>query len=222
MDGGLSLETTTIEYTYGDESFESFVAWEEDGRSRKPGVLVAHTVRGRTAFEDDKARALAALGYVGFSADLYGKRYLGRDPAENRQLMMELRADRPLLQSRMLEALRRLKLLGQVEASRLAAIGYCFGGLCVLDLARVGAELAGVASFHGLLVPPGNTEGNRIGAKILVMHGWDDPLAPPDQVLALADRSCRRRGSALVDFPPGLPVRIVRLIARPMSGLHRM
>lgn len=181
------METTTLEYNYGDESFEAFVAWEEDGRTRKPGVLVSHTVRGRTPFEDDKARVLAALGYVGFSLDLYGKRHLDRDPAENRQLMMDLRADRPLLQSRMAEALRRLKLLEQVDTNRVAAIGYCFGGLCVLDLARIGADVSGVASFHGLLVPPGNTKGNRIGAKVLVMHGWDDPLAPPEQVLALAD-----------------------------------
>lgn len=181
------METQTLEYSYGDETFEAFVAWEDEGNGPKPGVLVSHTMRGRTAFEEEKARKLASMGYVGFALDLYGKRHLGRDPAENRQLMMDLRADRPLLQSRMLEALRRLRLLPQANRSKVAAIGFCFGGMCVLDLARVGAEVAGVASFHGLLGPPGNTEGNRIKARVLVMHGWDDPLAKPDEVVALAE-----------------------------------
>ena len=74
-----------------------------------------------------------------------------------------------------------------VDRKRVAAMGYCFGGLCVLDLARTGADIRGVASFHGLFAKPGNTDENRITARILVMHGWDDPMATPDQVLQLAD-----------------------------------
>ena len=101
-------------------------------------------------------------------------------------MMDALRADRPGLQTRLLAALGALREQPEVEASAVAAIGFCFGGLCVLDIARTGEDIAGVASFHGILNAPGNTEGNAITAKVLVLHGWDDPMATPDQVVALA------------------------------------
>jgi dienelactone hydrolase len=93
--------------------------------------------------------------------------------------------DRALLQGRMALALRVARSQPEVDAGRLAAIGFCFGGLCVLDLARSGADVDGVVSFHGLVTPPGNTRGNRIQAKVLVLHGWDDPMARPEALLAL-------------------------------------
>ncbi len=99
--------------------------------------------------------------------------------------MDTLRAERPVLQQRLLLALQTMRDQEEVDASRTAAIGYCFGGLCVLDIARTGEPLAGVISFHGLFDPPGNTEGNRIQARVLALHGWDDPLATPDQAVAL-------------------------------------
>jgi dienelactone hydrolase len=100
--------------------------------------------------------------------------------------MQPLLDDRPGLQGRMQLALAEMRALPTVDPLRVAAIGFCFGGLCVLDLARSGADLSGVASFHGLLGAPGNTRGNTVGAKILLLHGWDDPMATPDKVLALA------------------------------------
>lgn len=182
----MSIETRTVEYSEGDDLFEGLLAWHGAADSVRPGVLVAHTVRGRTDFENTRAEKLAELGYVALALDVYGKENTGSDLESCRALMDALKADRPLLQRRLGSALSALREQPEVDASRLAAIGFCFGGLCVLDIARTGADVAGVVSFHGLFEPPGNTAGNRITAKILALHGWDDPLAPPESVLELA------------------------------------
>jgi len=181
----LSIQTRTIEYKDGDVVLEAYMAWE-DGHDPKPGVLISHAWGGRSEFEQGKAEILAELGYVGFALDLYGKGVLGATREENSALMQPLLDDRAVLQRRMQLALAQLRKQKEVDGSRIAAMGFCFGGLCVLDLARTGADLCGVASVHGLFVPPGNTVGNKIKAKVLVLHGWDDPMATPDDVLALS------------------------------------
>ena len=183
----MTIKNRTVEYSDGDTVLEAYMAWDADGPERKPGVLVSHAWGGRGAFEDGKADRLAALGYVGFALDLYGKGRRGTSKEENQALMRPLLDDRVMLQRRMTLALDQLREQREADARRAAAMGFCFGGLCVLDLARTGADLRGVASFHGLFGKPGNTEGNRIHAKVLVLHGWDDPMASPDQVLGLAD-----------------------------------
>ena len=182
----MPVQKRNVEYQHEDEVFEGTFAWNDDSDSPRPGVLIAHTVRGRTEFEEAKAIQLAEAGYPAMALDVYGRRHLGRDIEKCRELMGELQADRSLLQQRLLVALNALREQPQVDASRVAAIGFCFGGMCVLDIARTGEDIAGVVSFHGLFVPPANTEGNRITAKVLVLHGWDDPLAKPDEAVALA------------------------------------
>ncbi|MGI9204319.1 MAG: dienelactone hydrolase family protein [Woeseiaceae bacterium] len=182
----MSIHTRTIEYKDGDVVLEAYVAWEE-GHDPKPGVLISHAWGGRSEFEQGKAEILAELGYVGFALDLYGKGVLGTSREENSALMQPLLDDRAVLQRRMQLALAQLKKQKEVDGSRVAAMGFCFGGLCVLDLARTGADVCGVASVHGLFKPPGNTQGEQIKAKVLVLHGWDDPMATPDQVLSLAE-----------------------------------
>jgi dienelactone hydrolase len=101
--------------------------------------------------------------------------------------MMGLIHDRPGLQVRLLKALEVMRALPEVDSGNVAAIGYCFGGLCALDLARTGAEVKGAASFHGLLTAPRNLEGTAIGARVIVFHGWADPMVPPAQVVALGE-----------------------------------
>jgi len=182
----MSIQTLDVEYKDGDTVFEAHVAWDEAIQGHRPGVLVSHAWGGRSEFEDRKAECLAELGYVGFALDLYGKGVRGSNQEENSALMQPLLDDRPLLQKRMQLALGHLKAQKDVASDRLAAIGFCFGGLCVLDLARTGADLCGVVSFHGLLGAPGNTAGTAMQAKALVLHGWQDPLAPPEAVQALA------------------------------------
>ncbi|MBV9931765.1 MAG: dienelactone hydrolase family protein [Alphaproteobacteria bacterium] len=154
------------------------------GPGPRPGVLIAPTIMGRSDLELGFARRLADLGYTAMVADLYGKVGLPREQC--RDAMNALLADRALLQERLLALLEAFRAQPEVDAGRIAAIGYCFGGLCALDLARTGADVAGVASFHGLFTPPGNRDGTPIRAKVLALHGWDDPMAPPEAVEALA------------------------------------
>lgn len=183
----MSIHTRTIEYNDGDVVLEAYMAWEDGGNDQKPGVLISHAWSGRSEFEKGKAEQLAELGYIGFALDLYGKGVLGTTREENSALMQPLLDDRTILQRRMRLALEQLRKQKEVDGARVAAMGFCFGGLCVLDLARTGSDVCGVASVHGLFKPPGNTEGKQIVSKVLVLHGWDDPMATPDHVLSLAE-----------------------------------
>ncbi|MBT8088138.1 MAG: dienelactone hydrolase family protein [Gammaproteobacteria bacterium] len=183
----MSIQKQLVDYTDGKVRFEGLLVWDDATDASRPGVLVAHTIRGRTAFEESKATALAKLGYVGFALDVYGVSKQPRDDVACRAQMEALLADRAELQSRLSLSMRILQQQSPVDDSRIGAIGFCFGGLCVLDLARSARDLAGVVSFHGLLDAPGDTGGAAMTAKVLVLHGWNDPLAPPDNVVALAE-----------------------------------
>ncbi len=183
----MSIQTRLVDYVDGDLVLEGRLFWDEAQDGPRPGVLVAHTIAGRSDLEEKKAQQLAEAGYVGFAIDVYGKGTQTTDMATNKANMDALRQDRPQLQQRLLIALSTLRELSEVDESKVAAIGFCFGGLCVLDIARTGADIAGVVSFHGIFAPPGNTSGNKISAKVLALHGWDDPLATPDDVVALAE-----------------------------------
>ena len=183
----MTIQTKFVDYEQDGKVFEGYLAWDDARKGPLPGVLVSHAWGGAGEFEYGKARALAELGYAGFALDLYGKGVRGTSMEENAKLMQVLLDDRALLQKRMALALETAGRQPGVDRARMAAIGFCFGGLCVLDLARTGADLRAVASFHGLFFPPGNTEGKKIKAKVLALHGWNDPMAKPENVLALAN-----------------------------------
>jgi len=183
----MSIQSRVIEYSLGESVFEGKLVWDDARKGSRPGVLVAHTIAGRTLFEEQKARHLAELGYAGFAIDVYGKGTQTTDMTANRAMMVAHHADRPRLQTILLAALETLREQDEVDRSKTAAIGFCFGGLCVLDIARTGADINGVVSLHGIFTPPSNTAGNRITARVLALHGWDDPFAKPDVVLALAE-----------------------------------
>jgi dienelactone hydrolase len=183
----LSIQTRLIDYVDGDTVLEGFLAWDDANDGPRPGVMVSHAWAGRSEFEDNKAIELARLGYTGFALNLYGKGVLGGSTDENAALMQPFLDDREMLQQRLLLSLNTMREQAEVDDSRTAAIGYCFGGLCVLDVARTGEDLAGVVSIHGLFATPENTAGNSIRAKILALHGWDDPMATPDTAIALGE-----------------------------------
>ena len=174
-----------VEFQHEGDTLEAYLAVDENRPTPLPGIMISHTWRGRSDFECDKARALAALGFVGFAVDMYGKGVLGQSPDESAALMQPFMDDRAKLQGRMTAALNALKAQEEVDTNNIVAMGYCFGGLCVLDLARTGIDIAGVASFHGLLQPPGNTNGQGIQSKVLILHGNDDPMAPTEHVVEI-------------------------------------
>jgi dienelactone hydrolase len=180
----MAIVSNTVGYLDDDVLLEAFFAFDDSLSGRRPAVLINHTWAGRDDFVAEKANKLAALGYVGFAVDMYGKGVLGSGTEENAKLMQPFMDNRQMLQKRMQAALYAVKLMPWVDDGKIAAIGFCFGGLCSLDLARTGADLKGVVSFHGLLGAPGNTQGNAIKAKILALHGHDDPMVPVEQVLA--------------------------------------
>jgi dienelactone hydrolase len=181
----VSIQSREHIYRLDGVEYQASISWDDSRSGPRPAVLVAHAWRGRSDFENGEAMRLANAGYVGFALDLYGKGVLGRSPEENRRLMQPLVEDRGILQQRMLLAVDEARALDEVDGSRMAAIGFCFGGLCVLDLARCGAGLRAVVSLHGLLTPPALPTKHRFSGKVLVLHGWDDPLALPEQVVAL-------------------------------------
>lgn len=173
-----------IQYTHAGTELEGFLCVDETRKGPLPAVMISHAWAGRSEFECNKAQALAAQGYAGFALDLYGRGVLGSGPDENGRLMRPFLDDRAFLQARLKTALAAVRAQPEVDATRVAAIGFCFGGLCVLDLARSGADVRGVTSFHGLLGKPGNTDGTPISAKVLVLHGHDDPMAQVSDVVA--------------------------------------
>ncbi|MDO9213866.1 MAG: dienelactone hydrolase family protein [Methylococcales bacterium] len=179
----MAIVSNTISYMDGDTVLEAFFAFDDALSARRPAVLVSHAWGGRDEFAADKARKLAELGYVGFALDMYGKGVLGKSPEESMALMQPFMGNRAMLQQRITAALRAVKLLPWVDDSNIAAIGFCFGGLCVLDLARTGVELKGVVSFHGLLDIPTDTAVHPIKAKVLALHGYDDPMASQNKVI---------------------------------------
>ena len=180
----MAIISNTVGYLDGDVLLEAFFAFDDSLTGRRPAVLINHTWAGRDDFVAEKAKKIAALGYVAFAVDMYGKGVLGTTAEENAKLMQPFMDDRPMLAKRMQAALYAVKLLPWVDDSKVAAMGFCFGGLCALDLARTGAALKGVVSFHGLLGAPDNAQDNSIKAKVLVLHGHDDPMGPVEQVIA--------------------------------------
>lgn len=186
------IRTETHVYDGPGGPFEGTVSWDDERGQFLPGVLVAHAYGGQSQFETDKAIALARQGYVGFAIDVYGQGRRASSPAEAQALMDQLNGDRQLLSDRMNSALQALLSIRQVDKTRTAAIGFCFGGKCALDLARSGAPIKGVVSFHGLYDPPNLGHEGEVQAAVLVLHGWDDPLSPPEHVLELAEELNRR------------------------------
>ena len=174
---------TPVPLKFGDEELEGVLVARRD-HARRPGIILFPTVMGVSDLELGFARQLVHLGYTGFVADLFGKKFRGAPRDVMMDELKRLRSDRASLRERLLAVLESARGQEAIEPDRIVAIGYCFGGQCALDLARSGADLAGVASFHGLLDPPGLPP-QPIKAKVLVFHGWDDPMAPPEAVVAL-------------------------------------
>lgn len=188
----------TSNYIYQDDEQElhGFVAYDQSLAGPRPAVLIVHDWSGRNEFACDKAKLLAEMGYVGFAVDMYGHGQLGSTIEEKQALMTPLVSDQALLRRRVQAGLTAVCSMPEVESKQVAIIGFCFGGLCALELARSGAAIKGVVSFHGLLHKPGTMNSEPIKAKILALHGYDDPMVQPDQAQAF----CKEMTEANVDW----------------------
>lgn len=197
----MNITTRTFEYADGDKQLEGYFAFpatlDSVGTATHTSpprtILIAHMWGGRTEFVCEQARRLAELGYSAFALDMYGKGVFGNNNEENVRLMQPFMDDRRLLLRRVNAAVSALNELPQASADNLVAIGYCFGGLCVLDLARSGAGLKGVVSVHGLLDPPDGIPNKPVKAKVMILHGHRDPMADLNSLKALEDELTHTR-----------------------------
>ncbi len=173
------MKTEEINYSYDQINYKGFVAYPD--KDKAPLILIAPSWAGRDEFVKDKARELAQEGFVAMAIDMYGEAKVGSSTEENQSMMTPLVEDRDKLKGIVNAALEAGKQLDEVDNSKVAAIGYCFGGLVVLDLARSGSNVCGVVSFHGLLMDSEISQ-NGIKSKILVLHGERDPMVPLSMV----------------------------------------
>jgi dienelactone hydrolase len=184
MSSRAAIHTETVEYKQGDATLEGFLAYNDSISGKRPGILVVHQWLGLTDYEKMRAKMLAQLGYVTFCADIYGKDSRPKNVQEAGALAGKYKSDRKLLRERVNAGLDELKKNDLVDAKNVAAIGYCFGGTTVIELARSGAELNGVVSFHGGLDSPTPADGKNIKCKVLALAGADDPFQKPDDLTA--------------------------------------
>ncbi|MFZ5950420.1 MAG: dienelactone hydrolase family protein [Candidatus Rifleibacteriota bacterium] len=173
----------TIEYDVDNSLHEGFFFFKEGETGKKPGVIVVHEWKGIGDHVLEIGRKLAEEGYVAFVADIYGKGIRPTDNKEAAKLSGSYKGDRPKLRGKVLAALEQLKKHELVDEKKIAAIGYCFGGTTVLELARSGAEVAGVVSFHGGLASPKPEDAKNIKAAVLVLHGGIDPHVPDAEMI---------------------------------------
>lgn len=176
-----SYTTETLDYNVNDKTFEAFIA-KPDGSGVRPVVFICHAWAGRDDFANSIACRMAELGYIGVALDVYGKGILGDTVDEKMALMQPLLDTRAELQLRLKTGVEQVQALDFVDSNNLAAVGFCFGGLCVLDMARVGLNLKAVVSVHGLFGKPNNLSNYKISSKVLALHGHLDPMVTPVDV----------------------------------------
>jgi len=181
------VKTEVVEYRHGDAVLEGYLAYDDSFQGKRPGVLVVHEWNGHNPYVRKRAEQLARLGFVGFALDMYGKGVRAKDAKEAAALAAIYKGDRKLMRARAASGLDVLRNHARVDRTRLAAIGYCFGGTAVLELARSGADLVSVVSFHGGLDTPTPGDARNIKGKVLALHGGDDPYVPTKQVEAFQE-----------------------------------
>jgi dienelactone hydrolase len=179
-----AVKTQVVEYQEGGTTLEGYLACDDAVQGKRPGVLVVHEWTGLGDYVKARARQLAEMGYLAFAADIYGKGVHPRTPQEAAAESGKYKQDRQLMRARVQASLAVLVANPLCDPKRVAAIGYCFGGTCVLELARSGADIAGVVSFHGGLDTPTPEDAKQIKCKVLVLHGGDDPHVPVKDVEA--------------------------------------
>jgi dienelactone hydrolase len=176
------MQTQIIEYADGDVSCKAFFAFDESRSGPQPTVFVVHAFDGITEFIHDYAKKIVEAGYAAFCVDMFGEGKTATDVDGCMALIMPFLEDRALLQKRVLAGFNTCKSQDVVDENKVVAMGFCFGGMCALDLARSGADIKAVASLHGVLMPPEGVELGDFKAKVIILHGFEDPQVPPEQL----------------------------------------
>jgi dienelactone hydrolase len=182
-----AIKTQSIDYQQGGVTFQGYLAYDDALPGKRPGILICPEWWGLNDYPKSRARQLAALGYVAFALDMYGKGVVTTSPDEAGQLAGQVGSDRQLVRQRAQAALDILRRQPQCDTGKIAVIGYCFGGMVALELARAGADLAAVVSFHGNLSTPNPDQDQPIKPKILICTGADDAFVPAKSVAAFED-----------------------------------
>ena len=211
------IKLETVEYKEGDTICEGAVAFDDANKTPRPGVLLVPDWMGAGEYAKGRAKQVAALGYVCFVADIYGKGVRPANAGEAGAQAGRYKGDRPLLRKRVNAAFAELKMNPLVMKTKTTAMGYCFGGTTVLELARSGAEVAGVVSFHGGLDSPSPADGKNIKGRVLVLHGADDPFVKPADIVAFQEEM---RGNK-VDWQMVYYGDAVHSFTRPDSGTDK-
>lgn len=178
------IQTKTVEYHDGDVELQGYLVWDDSSEEKRPGVILAHEQWGLNDYIRKRAEMLASLGYVAFAIDMYGKEKATQHAEEARGWMKQITDNVETWQRRALLGLNLLRDEPTVDPERTGAIGYSFGGATVLQMAYAGANLKGVASFHGSLPAPTEEQAKQIKARIMVAHGSADGFVPQERVLA--------------------------------------
>ena len=179
-----TLQVKPVEYNNAGKKFEGLVAFDDSQSGNRPGILMVHDWMGISAKTKPQVERLAQLGYTVFAVDVFGKGESPKDAAEAGKLAGVFKKDRILFRARLQRGLEMLKKQPGVDAKKIVVVGYCFGGTGALELARTGTDLLGVVSFHGGLDSPRPEDGKRIKARVLALHGADDPFVKPEDLAA--------------------------------------
>lgn len=171
-----------VSYQSNGVALQGYLAYQNDGDQNKPAVLVVHEWWGHNDYARRRANMLAELGYVAFALDMYGEGKIANHPDDAKKFMQEAMSDQVAFKNKFLSALSYVQKLSNVDATKIAAIGYCFGGAVVLNMARMGVDLKGVASFHGSLATKTPAEIDTVTAQVMVFHGANDAFIPEQQL----------------------------------------
>jgi dienelactone hydrolase len=205
--------TKVVPYTQNDTTLKGFLAYDDAVSGKRPGVLVVHEFWGLNEFAKARAEKLAQMGYVALAADMYGEGKVTQNPEEARLLASHIRST-PLMRARAQAALQVLAAQKQVDPQRLAAIGFCFGGTTVLELAYSGAPVRGVVSFHGGLTVPKPEDRQNLKASLLILHGAEDPHIKPEEIRAFQEAMGQSGADWQMNFYGGA----VHSFANPAAG----
>lgn len=208
------IHTEYITYKDGEITLEGYAAYDESIKDKRPGIIVVHEWTGINDYTKMRCEQLAKLGYFAFAADIYGKDFRPQNSEEAGKLAGIYKNDRQLIRKRVNLALDEIKKQSPVNTEKISAIGYCFGGTVALELARSGADIKGVVSFHGGLDTPNLSDAKNIKSKILVLHGGDDPFVPAEQV----DTFKKEMKDAGVDYQIFIYGGAVHSFTNPNSG----